>query len=62
MMQEVTTQPSFIIETKDLSIIYADGHEGIRHVSMGFQRQHVTAIIGPSGWREKHASTSPLTV
>ena len=49
MMQEVTTQPSFIIETKDLSIIYADGHEGIRHVSMGFQRQHVTAIIGPSG-------------
>jgi phosphate transport system ATP-binding protein len=49
MMQEPPTQPSFILETKDLSIIYADGHEGVRHVSLGFQAHSVTAIIGPSG-------------
>ncbi len=48
-MQDTTTRPSFIIETKALSIIYGDGHEGVKHVSMGFQERNVTAIIGPSG-------------
>ncbi|GAB6277334.1 MAG: phosphate ABC transporter ATP-binding protein PstB [Rectinema sp.] len=49
MMQEARIQTSFILETKDLSVIYGDGNQGVKHVSIGFQERNVTAIIGPSG-------------
>jgi len=48
-MYENADQSSFIIKTNDLTITYGDGHQGIKHVSLGFQKQNVTAIIGPSG-------------
>ncbi|MCX8013664.1 MAG: phosphate ABC transporter ATP-binding protein PstB [Rectinema sp.] len=39
----------FIVEARDLSITYGDGHQAVRHFSLGFHAQTVTAIIGPSG-------------
>jgi len=49
MMKNAETISSSILETRDLSVIYADGHQGVKHVSLIFQERHVTAIIGPSG-------------
>lgn len=49
MPEETKSPDSFIIETKDLSITYGDGHEAVKHVSLGFPERNVTAIIGPSG-------------
>ncbi len=38
-----------IIQTKELSITYGDGHRGVKSVTIDFAERNVTAIIGPSG-------------
>lgn len=37
------------LDLRNLTIEYADGHIGVRDLSLEFQRSSVTAIIGPSG-------------
>jgi len=48
-MAQALQEQGSIIKTKDLSITYGDGHQGVKSVSLEFAERNVTAIIGPSG-------------
>ncbi len=37
------------LDVRNMSIVYADGHVGVRELSLSFPEKAVTAIIGPSG-------------
>jgi len=41
--------PEIALDVQNMTIEYADGHIGVRDLTMGFAKHSVTAIIGPSG-------------
>lgn len=41
--------PEIALDVRNMTIEYADGHIGVRDLTMGFAKHSVTAIIGPSG-------------
>ena len=44
----VTTEKNLIIETKNLSVFYGDT-PAVSGISLGIEREKITALIGPSG-------------
>jgi len=41
--------PEIALDVRNMTIEYADGHIGVRDLTMAFAKHSVTAIIGPSG-------------
>ena len=44
----VTTEKNLIIETKNVSVFYGDT-PAVSDISLGIEREKITALIGPSG-------------
>ncbi|HWR11217.1 MAG TPA: phosphate ABC transporter ATP-binding protein PstB [Rectinemataceae bacterium] len=45
----IRDESGFALDVRAMTIEYADGHVGVRDLSLAFPRNSVTAIIGPSG-------------
>ncbi|MEJ5184250.1 MAG: phosphate ABC transporter ATP-binding protein PstB [Rectinemataceae bacterium] len=49
MEHSLLTEQSPLMEARNLSVIYSDGHMGVKNVDFPVLPRKVTAIIGPSG-------------